>query len=204
VARYFSVVVTRARTRRGSNISIAASKERPLSRLLVALGIRHVGPTVARALARAFGTLDALAAAAPGALAATDGVGGVIADSVAEFLGHPGNTEVLNRLRRSGVATAEPGAVPGTPTAPGLDQTLAGKSVVVTGTLEGYSREEAAEAIVARGGKSPGTVSKTTFAVVVGASPGTAKLNKAEQLGVPVVHGDLFTELLERGVLPGD
>jgi DNA ligase (NAD+) len=184
--------------------AVEVSKTRPLSRLLVALGIRHVGPTVARALARAFGSLEALSAAPPETLAAVDGVGGVIADSVAEFLRHPTNADVLGRLRAAGVTTTEPGAQPGAGAAPvGPAQTLAGRSVVVTGTLEGWSREEATEAIVARGGKSPGTVSKTTFAVVVGESPGSAKLNKAEQLGVPIVGGEAFGQLLERGELPG-
>jgi len=185
--------------------AIEASKARPLSRLLVALGIRHVGPTVARALARAFGSLEALAAAPPEALAAVDGVGAVIADSVAEFLVHPGNADVLARLREAGVSTTEPGArSAGAPdAAPAVAQTLSGRSVVVTGTLEGWSREEATEAIVARGGKSPGTVAKTTFAVVVGESPGNAKLSKAEQLGVPIVGGEHFAALLERGELPG-
>jgi len=183
--------------------AIEASKARPLSRLLVALGIRHVGPTVARALARTFGSLDALASAAPEVLAATDGVGAVIADSVVEFLAHPGNADVLDRLRRSGLTTIEPGVAAGRrEAAAGPAQTLAGKSVVVTGTLAGFSREEATDAIVARGGKSPGTVSKTTFAVVVGDSPGNAKLSKAEQLGVPIVAGDRFAELLDRGALP--
>ena len=81
--------------------------------------------------------------------------------------------------------------------------TLAGRSVVVTGTLAGYTREEAEEAIVARGGKSPGSVSKRTWAVVVGADPGLAKLRRAEELGVPVVAGDRFDELLRTGELPG-
>jgi DNA ligase (NAD+) len=185
--------------------AVEASKARPLSRLLVALGIRHVGPTVARALARAFGSLDALSAAPPEALGAVDGVGAVIADSVAEFLAHPGNADVLARLRDAGVSTTEPGVqtAGGVLAAPAVPQTLAGRSVVVTGTLEGWSREETAEAIVARGGKSPGTVAKTTFAVVVGASPGNAKLSKAEQLGVPIVSGERFAELLESGELPG-
>jgi DNA ligase (NAD+) len=80
--------------------------------------------------------------------------------------------------------------------------TLAGKSVVVTGTLEGYSREEAEAAIMHRGGKSPGTVSKRTFAVVVGASPGVAKTQKAEELGIPIVDGDRFEELLATGQVP--
>jgi DNA ligase (NAD+) len=79
---------------------------------------------------------------------------------------------------------------------------LAGKSVVVTGTVEGFSREEAEEAIIARGGKSPGSVSSKTWAVVLGAEPGQSKLSKAEQLGVPIVDGSRFAELLETGELP--
>jgi DNA ligase (NAD+) len=192
--------------------AIEASKSRPLSRLLVALGIRHVGPTGARALARAFGTLEALTAAPVEALAATEGVGPVIADSVAEFLGTATNQAVLARLAAAGVNTSEPGARPADgagPAAaahvaePAAAPTLAGKSVVVTGTLEGWTREEAEEAILARGGKSPGTVSNRTFAVVVGDGPGAAKLTRAESLGVPVVAGDRFGELLETGELPG-
>jgi len=81
--------------------------------------------------------------------------------------------------------------------------TLEGKSVVVTGTVEGFTREEAEGAIVSRGGKSPGSVSAKTFAVVLGSDPGAAKLSKAEQLGVPVVDGSRFEELLESGELPG-
>ncbi len=192
--------------------AIARSKSQPLSRLLVALGIRHVGPTGARALARAFKTLGALRAATVDELAAVEGVGKVIADSVAEFFDNPRNVTVVDRLVALGLQTEEPdsiGALQGAGSssaaspAPPVPQTLAGKSVVVTGTLEGYSREAAEEAIVSRGGKSPGTVSKKTFAVVVGASPGAAKTQKAEQLGVPLVDGSRFEELLETGELPG-
>jgi len=182
--------------------AIEASKRQPLSRLLVALGIRHVGPTVARALASGFGTLDALRAAPADALAALDGVGRVIADSVAEFLANPANTHVLDRLVAAGLHTEQPGgATPGVAEG-GPEQTLAGRSVVVTGTLDGYTREEAEAAIVARGGKSPGTVSKSTYAVVVGESPGTAKLTKAESLGIPIVAGEGFDQLLQSGELP--
>ena len=203
--------------------AIQASRERPLSRLLVALGIRHAGPTVARVLARGWGTLDALRVAGAEELAAAEGVGPVIADSVVEFFANPLNTAVIDRLVALGVRTDEPGARPrddgrpagaGAPAgaaapggepgaqAPQLPQTLAGRSVVVTGTLEGFTREEAEEAIVERGGKSPATVSKRTFAVVVGESPGAAKTSKAEQLGVPMVDGGRFAELLETGELP--
>ncbi len=191
--------------------AIQGSKSRPLSRLLVALGIRHVGPTGARALAHAFGTLGALRHASAEELAAVEGVGTVIAESVAEFFSNPRNVTALDRLVALGVRTDEPGAVRprgGRPPAAAagveaVPQTLAGKSVVVTGALEGYTREEAEAAIVARGGKSPGSVSKKTFAVVMGASPGVAKTQKAEELGVPVVDGSRFGELLETGEVPG-
>ncbi len=185
--------------------AIEASKARPLSRLLVALGIRHLGPTGARSLARAMGSMQGLLAATTESLAAVDGVGPVIADAVSEFLANPANRGVLDRLAAAGLNLNEPGAAAGTPSGPdgaAAPQTLAGKSVVVTGTLAGYTREEAQEAIVARGGKSPGTVSARTTAVVVGESPGAAKLTKAETLGVPVVDGDRFEELLSTGEVP--
>jgi DNA ligase (NAD+) len=195
--------------------AIESSKSRPLPRLLVALGIRHVGPTGARALAGEFGSLGALRRASAEELAAVEGVGAVIADSVAEFFSNRKNVTVVDRLVALGLRTEEPGAAgaPGGQAPPGgeprpggepaVPGTLAGKSVVVTGTLEGYSREEAEAAIVARGGKSPGTVSKRTFAVVVGASPGASKTQRAEELGVPIVEGERFGELLETGELPG-
>jgi DNA ligase (NAD+) len=182
--------------------AIEASKRQPLSRLLVALGVRHVGPTVARALASAFGSLDALRSASSDALAAVEGVGPVIADSVVEFLANPANRHVLDRLVAAGLTTAQPGGGPAATAAPGVAQTLAGRSVVVTGTLSGYSREEAEAAIVARGGKSPGSVSKSTFAVVIGDAPGAAKLTKAESLGIPLLDDAGFEMLLATGELP--
>ena len=171
---------------------IDASRTQPLSRLLVALGIRHVGPTGARAVARAFGTLDAAAAATVEQLAAVDGVGGIIAASLAEFLSADTNVAVLERLRRAGVSMEEPGAAAESG-AGALPQTLEGKTVVVTGAVPDYTREGAEEAIMARGGKSPGSVSKKTFVLVVGESPGASKLKKAEDLGIPQ---------LERRVVP--
>jgi DNA ligase (NAD+) len=195
--------------------AVDESKSRPLSRVLVALGIRHLGPTGARALARSFGSMDRLADASPEALAAVEGIGGVIADSVAEFLAAPANRSVIEKLRAAGCALEEPGVpADGSVAGPaaggpagagagnGVPPTLAGKSVVVTGTLPGYTREEAEEAILARGGKSPGSVSARTFAVVVGSEPGAAKLSKAEQLGIPVVDGARFDELLASGDVP--
>jgi DNA ligase (NAD+) len=184
--------------------AIEASKAQPLSRLLVALGIRHLGPTGARALARAFGNLETIEAAGGEALAAVDGVGGVIAASVAEFLEQ--NRQVLERLRAAGVNTEEPGAAGttggGTGAADAPEQTLEGKTVVVTGAVPGYTREGAEEAIMARGGKSPGSVSKKTFVLVVGDAPGASKTKKAEELGVPTIDASGFDALLETGALP--
>ncbi len=182
--------------------AIDASKRQPLSRLLVALGIRHVGPTVARALAVGFGSLESLRAAPADALAAVEGVGRVIADSVVEFLANPANGQVLDRFVAAGLTTEQPGATAAASAARGLAQTLSGRSVVVTGTLGAYTREEAEAAILARGGKSPGSVSKSTYAVVVGESPGAAKLTKAETLGIPVLDDAGFETLLETGELP--
>ncbi len=186
--------------------AIAASRDRPLSRLLVALGIRHVGPTGARAVARAFGTLDAIEAASTEELAAVDGVGGVIAASLAEFLSADTNVAVIGRLRAAGVSAEEPGAAEGfgggTGAVASMPQTLAGKAVVVTGAVPGYTREGAEEAIIARGGTSPGSVSKKTFALVVGDAPGASKTKKAEDLGTSIVDATAFDALLETGQLP--
>jgi DNA ligase (NAD+) len=196
--------------------AIEESKGRPLSRLLVALGIRHLGPAGARALARAAGTLERLRGAPVEALAEVEGIGPVIADSIIDFLANPANQVVLERLVAAGVNGVEPGApaagsgpwvggaapVPPAAAGSGIPQTLAGRAVVVTGSVEGYTREEAEEAIVERGGKSPGSVSKKTFAVVVGEAPGAAKTTKAEELGVPMVPAERFAELLETGEVP--
>ncbi len=169
----------------------------------MALGIRHLGPTGARAIARAFGTLDAILAASTDELAAVDGVGGVIAASVAEFLAQPTNEGVIERLKAAGVGMEEPGAAGtaggGGGAAASAEQTLAGKVVVVTGAVPGYTREGAEEAIMARGGTSPGSVSKKTFVLVVGEAPGASKLKKAEELGTPIVDAASFESLLETG-----
>ena len=183
---------------------IDASRSQPLSRLLVALGIRHVGPTGARAVARAFGNLGAVADATVEQLAAVDGVGGIIAASLAEFLSADTNVAVLERLRRAGVSMEEPG-IDGAAAESGaaaLPQTLEGKTVVVTGAVPDYTREGAEEAITARGGKSPGSVSKKTFVLVVGESPGASKLKKAEDLGIPQLSAASFQTLLDTGELP--
>ncbi len=174
---------------------IAASKDRPLPKLLTALGIKGLGPSASEALSLAFGTLDSILAADEAALSMTDGVGPVIAGSIRRWYAIEANQTFVDKLRRAGV---EFGKVE----VSRLAQVLAGKAVVVTGTLAGYSREEAEAAVKARGGKSPGSVSAKTFAVVVGAEPGASKLAKAETLGVPILDDTGFEHLLATGELP--
>jgi DNA ligase (NAD+) len=175
--------------------AIEESKTRPLPRLLVGLNIRHLGGAGAQVLARAFGDLDRIMEASVDEIAVVEGIGPKIATSVHEFFASPANREVVEKLRAAGV-NFEGEAAPDVP------QTLTGKTVVVTGSLEGWSREEAEAAVKARGGKSPGSVSKKTTAVVVGESPGAAKLTKAEELGVPVLDEAGFAHLLKTGELP--
>ena len=175
--------------------AIDASRTRPLANLLFALNIRHLGPAGAEVLARAFGSLDRIVTASEEELAATGGVGPVIAASVAGFFALDRNREVVEKLRAAGVDF-------GRVEAPSLPQVLAGSSVVVTGTLADYSREAAEEAVKARGGKAPGSVSSRTTAVVAGAEPGQAKLNRAIELGIPILDQAGFEHLLETGELP--
>ncbi|MDA8044820.1 MAG: NAD-dependent DNA ligase LigA [Actinomycetota bacterium] len=176
--------------------AVEASKSRPLANLLVGLSIRHLGSTGSRILARHLRHLDRIMAASAEELAGVEGVGPIIGASVQRFFATPSNREVVARLRAAGLNFEGPAA-------PDVAQVLAGRSVVVTGTLDGWSREEAEEAIKARGGKSPGSVSKKTTAVVVGSDPGAAKLAKAAEVGVPVLDEAAFARLLETGELPG-
>jgi DNA ligase (NAD+) len=176
--------------------AIEASKTRPLANLLVGLNIRHVGGTVARVLAEHFGSLDNLEAASADELAAVEGIGPVIAGSVAEFLARPEHRTILAKLRAAGLNLTQPSAAAAAGVPEGEAAVLAGMSIVVTGTLEGFSRDGATEAITARGGKAPGSVSARTTVVVVGASPGASKVTKAEQVGVPVVDEAAFVRLL--------
>jgi DNA ligase (NAD+) len=176
--------------------SIEASRSRPLSRLLVGLNIRHLGPAGAEALAAAFGDLDRIMGSSVEALAAAEGVGEVIAESVHAWFADPTHRELTERLRAAGLNFRGPTDGDTQP------KVLAGMSIVVTGTLEGFSREEAEAAVKARGGKSPGSVSKKTTAVVVGDGPGAAKVTKAEELGVPVLDETAFRHLLDTGALP--
>ena len=180
--------------------AIDDSRARPLHRVLIGLGIRHLGQVGSLALARALGDIDAIMAADEGRLAGVDGVGPVIAASVVAWLASDVNRTVVERLRAARLTLHEPGW--DAHEEPTGAQTLEGRSVVVTGTLDGYTREEAEDAILSRGGKSPGTVSKKTFALVVGESPGLSKVTKAEQLGIPVLDGSAFGHLLETGELP--
>jgi DNA ligase (NAD+) len=175
---------------------IDASRHRPLPKLLTALGVKHLGPAASESLSFAFGTLDNIAGASVEDLASVDGVGEIIARSIHSWFANPANRRFIDKMRGAGV---EFGNVERT----SLPQVLSGKAVVVTGTLEGFSREGAEAAIKQRGGKSPGSVSAKTFAVVVGAEPGASKLTKAEALGVPVLNEAGFLALLETGELPG-
>ncbi len=176
--------------------SIDASRSRPLSRLLVGLNIRHLGPAGAEALAAAFGDLDRIMDSSVEALAAADGVGPIIAESLHAWCSDPANRALIERLRSAGLNFAGPTGGDSRP------KVLAGMSVVVTGTLEEFSREEAEAAIKLRGGKSPGSVSGKTTAVVVGEGPGASKVTKAEELGIPVLDEAAFRALLETGELP--
>jgi DNA ligase (NAD+) len=167
---------------------IEESKQRPLANLLVALGIRHLGPAGAQLLARAFPDIDALAAASAEEIAAIDGVGPTIAGSVAQFFASDEARTLIDKLRAAGL-NLEGESVPDVP------QVLAGLTIVVTGTLDGFSREEAEDAIRAAGGKPAGSVSRKTNYLVAGESAGS-KLEKAESLGVPVLDAAGFRRLL--------
>jgi len=172
--------------------AVEASKSKPLANLLVGLSIRHLGSAGSAILAARFGHLDRIASASEEELAQVEGIGPVIGASVASFFSRPSNRELIERLRQAGLNFEGPSHVE-------VPQTLAGCSVVVTGTLRRWSREQAEEAIKARGGKAPGSVSKKTTAVVAGSEPGAAKLAKAAELGIPVIDEDAFARLLERG-----
>lgn len=175
---------------------IEASRSRPLSRVLFGLGIVHVGSSVADALAAAFPSVELLRAATEEELAQVDGVGPVVASSVAEFFSIPENLEVLARLGAAGVTMADDA-----PAVPGRPQTLAGLTFVLTGSLQGMTRDEAGAALKALGAKVSGSVSKRTSYVVAGEAAGS-KLAKAESLGVPVLDQAALERVLETGEPP--
>ncbi|HKC27209.1 MAG TPA: NAD-dependent DNA ligase LigA, partial [Jatrophihabitans sp.] len=170
--------------------NLAQARARPLWRILVALSIRHVGPTAARALAARFGSLEAIRRASVEELADAEGVGQVIAEAVVEWFSVDWHQAIVDKWIAAGVRTADD--LDDTP------KTLAGLTVVVTGSLAGFSRDDAKEAIVSRGGKAASSVSKKTDFVVIGDNAGT-KAEKAEQLGVPILDEDGFRKLLEHG-----
>jgi DNA ligase (NAD+) len=172
-------------------VNLDKAKAAPLWRVLVALSIRHVGPTAARALATEFGDIEDIKAASTEQLAAVEGVGVTIADAVTEWFTVDWHREIVKKWRDAGVRMADERdeSVP---------RILAGLTIVVTGSLTGFSRDEAKEAIVTRGGKAAASVSKKTAYVVAGDSPGS-KYDKAVELGVPILDEDGFRRLLEDG-----
>ncbi len=174
--------------------NLAEARTRPLWRILVALSIRHVGPTAARALAAEFGSLEAIEAANVGALAAVDGVGPTIAASLRDWFAVDWHRSIVAKWRTAGVRLADPDFDPTRAAA----RLLAGVSVVITGTLASFSREEAAEAVRQAGGKSTSSVSKKTDFVVAGENAGS-KYDKAVELGIPVLDEDAFRVLLAGG-----
>ncbi|MES5817208.1 NAD-dependent DNA ligase LigA [Streptomyces sp. RG80] len=172
---------------------ISAAKERPLARLLTGLSIRHVGPVAAEALAREFRSIERIDEATEEELKNTDGVGPIVAAAVKEWFAEDWHREIIRKWRAAGVRMEEEGS--------GEDEgprPLAGLTVVVTGTLERYTRDGAKEALQSRGAKVTGSVSKKTSFVVVGDNPGS-KYDKAMQLKVPVLNEDGFDVLLEQG-----
>ena len=182
---------------------IDRSKHRPLPKFLTALGVRHLGPAASAALVAEFHTVDEIMSKTVEELAAVDGVGDVIASTVQNWFAQDANRAYIEKFRAAGVDFGDPEAARLAAEArAAIPQTLEGRTVVVTGTLSGHTREEAGEAITLRGGKNPNSVSKKTYALVVGDSPGASKLTKAESLGVPILDEAAFELLLESGELP--
>lgn len=180
--------------------AIDESRRQLAWRVLTGFGIKHLGPTVAQSLISEYGSVRTVFAASEEELSSVDGIGEVIAQSVARWWQNPVNRDLVDRLEAGGVGLDNVEAPPGD--GEGYEQTLTDRAVVITGTVPGYNREEAAAAVVARGGTSPGSVSKKTYALVVGEGAGASKLTKAETLGVPVINADEFEAFLESGHLP--
>jgi DNA ligase (NAD+) len=171
--------------------NLEKAKTQPLWRVLVALSIRHVGPTAARALATHFATMDAIRAADVDGLAAVDGVGGTIAEAIVDWFAVDWHRGIVDAWAAAGVRMADERDE-------SIPRTLEGLTIVVTGSLENYTRDSVKEAIISRGGKAAGSVSKNTDFVVVGENAGS-KADKAEQLGVPILDEAGFEELLANG-----
>ena len=170
---------------------LETARQVPLWRVLVALSIRHVGPTAARALATAFGSLEAVENASAEDLAQVDGVGETLATSIRDWFDVDWHREIVAKWRAAGVSMADE-------VDESIVRTLEGKTIVVTGSLADFTRDGAKEAIIERGGKASGSVSKKTDYVVIGDAPGS-KAAKAEQLGVPIIDEAAFVRLLETG-----
>jgi DNA ligase (NAD+) len=173
--------------------AIETSRVRPLDRVVTGLSIRHVGSVAALALARRYGRLSRLRDALIDDLAQIEGVGMVIAESIVTYFGDPENAEIVDRLVGLGIGELEMAV------SPVVSPTLEGLVIVVTGSVPGYGREEAERALRDRGAKATGSVSKKTDLVVVGEAPGGSKLEKARQLGIPVLSADHFGKLLAEG-----
>jgi DNA ligase (NAD+) len=172
--------------------NLEAAKTRPLDKFLVALSIRHIGKGVAPDVAAAFGNIDALGNATPDELAKVEGIGPTLVTAIIDWFAEPWHRDIVAKWQAAGcVMRSEPKQT--------REQTLGGLSLVVTGSLEGYTRDSAAEAITSRGGKVAASVSKKTSFVVVGDAPGS-KYEKALELKVPVLSGaQAFQVLLDQG-----
>ncbi|WP_443110980.1 helix-hairpin-helix domain-containing protein [Arthrobacter sp. CAL618] len=180
-----------APTRAGCSPNWRRRSSSHCGRVLVALSVRHVGPTASRALATAFGSMERIRAASEEELANVDGVGPTIAAALTEWFAEDWHREIIDSWAAAGVRMEDDVDT-------SMPRTLEGMTVVVTGSLERYSRDEAKEAIIQRGGKASGSVSKNTHYVVAGENAGT-KLDKAEALGLTVLDEDGFTRLLQEG-----
>ena len=172
--------------------ALEGAKTRPLWRILVALSIRHVGPTAAQALASNFGSMKAIAEASAEELASIDGVGETIAQSITDWFDIDWHKSIVSKWEKAGVVMVAQAA-------PQLPQTLAGLTFVVTGGLESFTRDSIAETIVAHGGKAASSVSRKTDYVLVGSDPGS-KLAKATELGVPVIDESRFKQILSGNI----
>ena len=174
---------------------IDAARDRPIARLIISLGIRHVGPAAAKEFARVYRSIPRLVEATEEELTAIEGIGPIIASAWVEWASDDENRRLVERFRAAGVRVEDPEPE-------GDDRVsdlLSGLTFVVTGTLENYTREEAEAAIAALGGRVTGSVSKKTTALVAGESPGGSKLTKAEALGVPVIDGATLDQVLSEG-----
>jgi DNA ligase (NAD+) len=177
--------------------AIERSRERPLWRVIFGLGIRHVGSSVARILAREFGSIERLRIAGREELEEVHEIGPHIATSIVDFFADPGKLKIVERLEAAGLRMAD--EIPRSSVDPeGMNAFFAGRAFVLTGSLAGYSREEAAEEIELRGGKTSSNVSAKTDVVLAGEKAGS-KLTKAEKLGIPVIDEDEFRRRLEEG-----